>query len=264
MFYIKIGNGGRVGNNIFRYLTARLFCILYNAIVSDNNEIYYYQFHDIQYIDWMNSFLHTNTLPNINFNINLEGYYQHDILLKKYLQELITYIHEHPNDKIDTFKNEFVFHAKDILGPLPDIHFSYKTVIHLRVEDFLGADMGMHPESIDAILQNLSGPFVFVHKPCENNIDIKYVSYFKNKYPNSIFYTDNVLNCYNLMRHSTILVCSRSTLSWIAALFNEQNGEIYMPINNNNTPHESFQYPNNNTKLYEWKNITKDAILQLE
>jgi len=263
MFYIEVGNGGRVGNNIFRYLVSRLFCILYGAELSEQSNIYYTNFYDNEFINWINYILENNTIPNISQNITLQGFYQHDKIFKKYLDPIINYINEHPNEEIHTYQKEFTFQAKDILGPIPTVEYSYKTVIHLRVEDFLGADMGMHPESIDKVLKECESPYLFIHKPVENEVDLKYVTYFKNRYPDAKFYTEDVLKCYNLMRHSQVLVCSRSTLSWIAALFNTNNITTYMPLNYGTCSHETFQYPNNNTKIYEWRTISKEDILKL-
>jgi hypothetical protein len=65
------------------------------------------------------------------------------------------------------------------------------------------------------------------------------------------------------MRHAEVLVCSRSTVSWIAALFNEINVKTYMPKNYGTLTHETFQYPNDNTEIYQWKIISKEELITL-
>ena len=47
------------------------------------------------------------------------------------------------------------------------------------------------------------------------------------------------------------MVCSRSTLSWLAAFFNDENVKTYMPKNYLSISHETFQYPNDNTEIFD-------------
>ena len=155
------------------------------------------------------------------------------------------------------------YNCIDILGVKPFIEYNYKTIIHLRIEDFIDFNLAMDPRSLDNVLEKCEQPFLFVHKKEENDNDKIYIEYFKNKYKKSYFYTEDILSCYNLMRHAEVLVCSRSTLSWIASLFNEINVKTYMPKNYGTISHETFQYPNDTTEIYEWKTISKEELSRL-
>ena len=121
----------------------------------------------------------------------------------------------------------------------------------------------MDPSCLEPVLEKCEQPFLFVHKTITTIYEQKYIDYFKNKYPKSFFYTEDVVQCYNLMRHAEVLVCSKSTLSWVAAIFNDVNIKTYMPKNYGTLDHEIFQFPNSNTEIYEWKLIRKDDIILL-
>jgi hypothetical protein len=258
MYFIQTYNKGRFGNSIFRFLASRLFIILYNSytISKNTNLYYYYTITDTIFIQWMIAILSNNSLPIIlDNNIIFDGFFQHDIIYKKFKNELIEYIKNNPKDELITDTNE-LYYAQDILGPKPIIHFTYKTTIHLRIEDFLELNLAMDQKYLDSVLEKCEQPFLFIHKKESNNNDIKYIDYFKLKYPTSYFYTENVILSYNLMRHAEVLVCSRSTMSWLAAFFSDVNIKTYMPKNYGTLDHETFQYPTDNTEIYEWRTMT--------
>jgi len=272
MFFIKIGSCGRFGNAVFNYLAARLIALLYDAVIiqgdDDVTDISFTEFGDDKFIEWMNNYLNTGTLLQINNNIVMNGYYIHDTIYRKTINILINYIKLHPDEKFGTFGNYkriSTYYLKDLLGNAPITNFNYNTVIHLRIEDYLTNDLGMHPYSIDNVLKNCEPPFVFVFKSIENELDNKYIMYFKNKYPEAYFYDDtNVINAFNIMRNSKYLVCAASTLSLVAGILNETDSTIFVPLN----PYPQYkfitiQYPNISTNIYEWKYITQQEINML-
>lgn len=261
MPFLYVTKTGRFGNVVFRYLASRLFCIFFDYTISNSKTIKHFQIFDDEYfIKWMIVCLTEEKIIYINSNYLLfNGYYQHDMIYRFFKKNLIEYIKEHPNEKIETDHNQ-IYYANDILGEKPIIPFEYKTVIHLRIEDFIDLDLAMDPASLDPVLERCEQPFLFVHAPVSSELDKKYIDYFKNKYPNSHYYTDYVVKCYNLMRHAEVLVCSCSTISWVAALFNDVNVKTYMPRNYRSLAHESFQYPNEQTEIYEWKLLKKENL----
>jgi hypothetical protein len=264
MKYICLYNRGRFGNAVFRFLASRLFCILFNYSISNvETKDYYISFTDENFIEWMKQILLNNTLliisePYIEFG----GYYQHDTIYRLFKKELIDYIINNPDDTIVTDEKE-KFKCITLLGEKPTVSFNYKTVVHLRIEDFIDFGLAMNPLCLDPVLEKCEEPFLFVHKPVENTNDEKYINYFKKKYPNSYFYTEDLILSYNIMRHAEVLVCSRSTLSWVSALFNEVNVKTFIPKNYGLYSHETFQYPNDTTEVYEWKTLTKDELMAL-
>lgn len=267
MGFLATNNQGRFGNCIFRFLASRLFIIFYNYSHIDkfpNN--YYITIDDIIFNNLCMYVLNTGKFPPTNTlqydYLWFDGYYQNDYIYNLYKKELIEYIKNNPYEIIETDRAEKYF-VKDILGPKPKVDFEYKTIIHLRIEDYIELDLAMDPRCLEPVLKKCEQPFLFVHKPIGNEYDQKYIDYIKTKYPSSHYYSEDIIQCYNLMRHAEILICSKSTASWVAALFNETNLKIYMPKNYGNLVHETFQYPNNKTEIYEWEIITKEGLMAL-
>ena len=265
MKMLKVENIGRFGNAVFRFLASRLFCILFNytIVYKDNTLNYYINLNDENFIEWMDEIIKNNRIYNIsNTYINFNGYYQHDYIYILFKKNLLEYIKNNPNELIITDKNE-QYKCIELLGNKPIIEYKYKTVVHLRIEDFIELNLAMDPRCLDPVLEKCDEPFLFVHKEVENDNDKKYIQYIKDKYPDSQFYTNDMISSYNIMRNSEVLVCSRSTLSWAAAFFNEINVKTYMPKNYGTLKHETFQYPNNNTEIYEWNIISKEELIAL-
>ena len=262
--FIKVGSRGRFGNAVFRFLATRLFVILYNyKLTNTNNHNYYLDFDDISFISWYKLYiLKCDIIFKMDSNLIFSGFYQHDTIYRLFKKEIIEYIITHSDDTIETDRNE-IYYAKDILGPKPMIDFEYKTMIHLRIEDFIELGLAMDPLCIDSVLEKCEQPFLFVHKTIVNEYDQKYIDYFKTRFPSSKFYFEDVIQSYNLLRHAEVLVCSKSTISWLSALFNTVNKKVYMPRNYGTIEHETFQYPNDFTEIYEWKTISKEDIMKL-
>ena len=276
-----ISGGGRFGNKIFQYLATRLFSIIYNfnfvnERISPPNK---FEITDNIFIEWSNLILNNQLVsfaPNIyEFN----GYYQHDKIFNTYKSQLINYIKQHPQECI-TFDNSDVnfinthivesitkksmtLQLEELFQNPPNIDKLYNTTIHLRIEDFLYIGWAMNPQSIDKILNSCEKPFLFIHKPAYSELDKKYINYFKNKYTDAFFYDGSVIDCFNLMRTSKVLVCSSSTMSWVAAFFSESCEKIYMPRNSQTCSHQTFQYPNDKTEVYDYTNCTPEELLTI-
>jgi len=264
MKYLTLYNRGRFGNSVFRFLASRLFSIIFGyTITFPNSKFYYKEFSDENFIKWMNELIQNNKLLIVDHSsIIFTGYYQHDTIYKVFKSQLITYILNNPNDIIETDKEEKI-KCINILGDKPTINYTYKTVVHLRIEDFIELGLAMDPRCLKDILEKCEKPFLFVHKEVENDNDRIYIKYIKDTYPDSHFYSEDIISCYNVMRHAELLVCSHSTVSWTAALFNEINVKTYMPKNYGTLTHETCQYPNDNTEIYEWKIISKEELIAL-
>jgi hypothetical protein len=74
----------------------------------------------------------------------------------------------------------------------------------------------MHPESIKNVLDKINEKSVclVVNKPTME-IENKYIDYFK-KFYNITIESNSGIEDYHIMKNAKILVCSCSTLSWIA------------------------------------------------
>jgi len=205
-----------------------------------------------------------NNIPLIpdgyNLCFNNGGAFQHANIYIKYIYEILEDIKTYPNEVIITDNNE-IYKSKDILAEPPILPFSYKTVIHLRIEDYILNGQAMDPRSIDNVIKNLEGPYLFVHKKVNNIYDNKYISYFKNKYKNALFFDGSLIDCYSILRTAKILVCAWSSLSFLAALFNDKHDMIYIPLSQIHTQY--FITPSNKSITYSYNEINKDELLLL-
>lgn len=62
------------------------------------------------------------------------------------------------------------------------------------------------------------------------------------------------------MKNAKTLVCSCSTLSWVAAFLSDRVKLVYFPDYNNNRSHETFKMPIENTILYSFTKCGKDEL----
>ncbi len=62
------------------------------------------------------------------------------------------------------------------------------------------------------------------------------------------------------MKNAKILVCSCSTLSWIAAFLSTRINTVYFPNYPNKQAHETFKMPIENTILYEFTKCSKTEL----
>jgi hypothetical protein len=232
---------------------------MYNLNYSDTylNSMKYIS--DDIFVIWSNYLLENTLIQFPVDNFSFELYYQHDMIYRKYKNELLEYIENNPEQKLISDKDE-VYYVRELVQKAPILDKSYKTVVHLRIEDFFEINNVIHPKSIDILLDKCEEPFLFIHKSVESVYDKKYIDYFKNKYKNSIFFDGSVIDSYNLMREATTLICSNSSMSWAAALLSTSLNKVFFPKNSNKTKENTFQYPIDNTEVYEYNIILKDEI----
>jgi hypothetical protein len=265
MKYICINGiyGGRFGNCMFRYLASRLFIILYKLEIVEDTQEPTLLLTDNKFNLWKEWLLdHEVLLPFNDINTIIFNNFYHDALIyRKYKNEILEYMKNNNEEYLLTEYNE-IYYIKDLLLEPPNLEY-YNIAVHLRIEDYLKIGLAIHPSSYDNILKDYAEPILFIHKKEEDKYDIKYINYFKKKYPNSIFFCGNVIDCYNIMRTSKILVCSNSTMSWVAALLSITLEKVYVPKNINKEIHESFEYPIDNTILYDYNKIKYVDILNL-
>lgn len=259
--FVQEQGRGRFGNCIFRYLASRLFCILYDYQIVKHSIPGMIPIDDNTFKVWKDLILTKDALIQFEHPyFSFEMYYQHDSIYRKFKSELLDYIKNHQTEELITDRNE-IYTAKDLISVPPVLPYTYNTVVHLRIEDFFLIDSVIHPTSISKVLEKCAGPYLFIHKPEESTYDKKYISYFKKQYPTSYFFTGSAVDAYNIMRTSSVLVCGTSTISWAAALLSTVNPKVYMPRNNGKESHCTFQYPNDNTEIYDYTIITKEEVL---
>jgi FkbM family methyltransferase len=268
---------GRLGNAIFRYFASSLFCIFYNAERRYEQQDCNMICTDDYFIEWSTNVLQTDTIPPLDNNLSFMfyGYYQHDNIFLKYKQELKDWIITHPdellytdgNDGILTYYNyEQVSYKSIYLLVNPYMAKIYDIVVHLRLEDFVNNNTVIHPESINNVLKqiitsdNMNQQICLVVNTPTTEIENKYVDYFRQQY-NIILESNSVIEDYHIMRNATTLVCSCSTLSWIAPFLSDRVTTVYFPNYKNTRIHETFKKPIENTILYDF-NICSKVELQ--
>jgi uncharacterized Fe-S radical SAM superfamily protein PflX len=92
-----------------------------------------------------------------------------------------------------------------------------------------------------------------------NELEYKYINYLKQFIELSIESND-IITDYHIMQNAKILICSKSTLSWAAALLSTSVTTVYMPNYPANYIHETFRTPIENTIPYDYKTCNKEEL----
>lgn len=259
---------GRLGNALFRYFAAILFIV--------NNEYKYTTtINRLQQKVIINDKIFDKLIQNNTFNqyldknLELQGYFQYDSIYRKYKSEILSYMKDHPNDLLLTDGNkenskgynynQETYKVGDLI--IPD-NFSkcYKTVIHLRLEDFVKLNFCIKVEKIIELLDILElEDCCIVVKPINLDFEKNYIQkinkFYEKKYNKPIQVESNsVVEDFYIMQNAETLICSLSTLSWCAALISNKIKTCYMPDWNHNTPgigsHTRCKKPIENTIFY--------------
>jgi len=261
---------GRLGNAIFRYFASTLFCILYKAKRTYTQNDCSNMFTDANFIEWSNSVLN-GVIPEIDDSKTFifYGFFQHDKIFIKYRKAIINWIITHPDELLYTDGNDGVityYNYKQVsyksLNLVVNLHplKVYNIVVHIRLEDFINNNDVIHPESIKTILDELNERDIclVVNKPT-TELENKYIDYFKQFY-NITIESNTIIEDLHIMKNAKILICSCSTISWVASFLSDKAILVYLPDYNNNRIHETFKKPTENTILYPFNKINKDDL----
>jgi len=253
---------GRLGNAIFRYFACALMCILYDGTYICKN--YYntsrqFDFGEENFTILQNILLNNQFVEIKNMKIiNMDCFYQHDAIYRKYKDVIISYIKKNPTHTIETdginagdgrFEH---FTMLSIIETPIDFKKKYLNVLHLRLEDFVTHNLYLKVERVISILGSISqienGSLCIVCKKPDTDFEINYVGeitkFLNTKNIEVVIESNDVLTDYHIMANSELLICSKSTLSWCAALLSTTIKTCYIPDG------ESFKYPIDNTHFY--------------
>ena len=240
-------NRGRFGNQLFVYLTSKLFTNKFGHkyISREQLDTSNYMIINEENIE---EFLRKDTL---NENIILSGFFQKSKYFVKYRQELIDLIYNSSND--DYFLlNEKKYYVRDYL-----INSRHKLqlnkndiIIALRLDDFIQlpcktSDI-LPPQYYMDILKNMSlnSKLYIVCDKIRQDWEMKYVEYFREFNP--ILLQEDLIHDIALIRDCNILLHSNSSLCWIVSfLSNKQKRFI---------PYTPKIYMNQNQDLKEIEN----------
>lgn len=255
---------GRLGNALFRYFASIVFIISnqYTHKIGNTKQQQKIIIND-KIFDQI--ILSNGFNQYINKNIELCGYFQYDSIYLQNKPKLIAYMKQNINDLLITdgnteiikkySHNQVKFKCGDIINSPPNFNKYYKTVIHLRLEDFVKYNLYIKSDKIIDVLKNidLTNACLLLKEP-NTEFEKTYVNNIKSVYPNIKIESNSVIEDFHIMKNAEILVCSLSTLSWCAALLSDKLHTCYIPDWNHKTPgigsHTRFKKPIENTIFY--------------
>jgi hypothetical protein len=245
----------RLGNAIFRYMASSLFCIIYGANRTYNeNDCKTIMTEDF-FRHWSNKILNSNIIiklnPNMNFKFN--GFYQTDIY-KLYRDKLLEWFINNQNDSVNCDDNPSIqYRIGDLIQEI-NLEKKYDVVVHIRLEDYVTYDgkLIIHPQSICKVLDEMPDiSFCFVCNKINTEFEKKYIDYFKNKY-NIILEQNDLITDFKIMSNAKVLICSNSTLCWTAGFLSKTVQKVYFPKNKfSGWPYQTFSTIIYNTVYYD-------------
>lgn len=260
---------GRLGNAIFRYMASVIMCIYYNGTYTINNK-QGYDCSDEKFIEIIKNIISKNKIPIEetklelnNFCINMNRFYQHDLIYKLHKEQILDFIKIHPHhyvltDGINAGDNHSEkFYMIDIIKTPQTFYKKYKNVLHIRLEDFVTYNLFLKVERIlnlldKNIISESDSLCIVCKKPItdfENNYIKQVIDYLLNK--KIIVFTEHndTITDFYIMKEAELLICSKSTLSWCAAFFSDKIQKCYLP-DYIETANSTCKYPIDNTELY--------------
>ena len=272
MLIYAYNQGAGFGNVVFAQLAAILFAILFDGElinITDQADIARFreicvEVDDAKFLDIINAKLNNNqTIIDPNKNYFLTGYYQHDECFAPYKQQIIDYIRKNPENIL--FANHYSnpYKLQDVIEPIQTN--IYDVVIHARLGDFIGLDWTMHPLDIKNVVDSLnltpeSKVCLVVERPTME-LEHMYISYLQKSIPNlSLEMNSYPIIDYNIMRNARTLICSCSTLSWIASFMGCENQQVCFPNYLKRYNHETFRRPHEKVTQYDFSRCTRNEL----
>lgn len=251
---------GRLGNAIFRYMASVIMCLYYHGSYLVNRP----------QLKNCSDKLFTNIIKNIinkenniliSNGINMDSFYQHDLIYKLHKKLIIEFINNHIEHYVLTDginagdNNNEKFYMIDIINTPSSFNKKYKNVLHIRLEDYVKYNMHLEVTRIIELLDKVSitDSLCIVCKKPETDFEVNYIKEVINcgLSKNIQVFTEHndTITDYYIMKEAELLICSKSTLSWCAAFFSDKLNKCYVP-DYEISPGQTFKYPIDNTELY--------------
>ena len=230
---INFCKAGRLGNAIFRYMASTIMCLYYNGTYSINNK-QNKNCSDELFVNIIKNIINKKKIlitRGITGGINMDSYYQHDLIYKLNKKNIINFVNKNPGHYVLTDSTNpgdtkcEKFYMVDIINTPITFNKKYKNVLHVRLEDFVTHNLYLKVERIIALLNKniLSDPLCLVCKKPVSDFENSYIKCIQNyaeKMKIQIFIEHNdTITDYYIMKEAETLICSKSTLSWCAAFF---------------------------------------------
>ena len=251
---------GRLGNAIFRYMASVIMCLFYNGIYSiDNNQNK--NCSDELFTRIIENIINKKNNILITDGINMNCFYQHDLIYKINKQNIIGFINKNLGhyvltDGVNAGDTKYEkFYMIDIINTPITFNKKYKNVLHIRLEDFVTHNLYLNVERIIDLLNKniLSDSLCIVCKKPVSGFENSYIKCIQDFVQNmniQIFIEHNdTITDYYIMKEAEILICSKSTLSWCAAFFSNNIKNCYLP-DYDVSPNSTCKFPIDNTILY--------------
>jgi hypothetical protein len=219
-------------------------CIVFNGTYTTTANENTKYLDDIHFNELQRKILYNEYIHPLNIdNINMTGFYQTDLMHNQFKHKVFQFIHQNPSHIIVTDgitagdgKRE-TFRMIDIITLPANFNKIYKNVLHIRLEDFVTHGFYISKEHIIKLIDTLTEleDLCIVCKQPITPFEINYIE-FIHKYLTErkicvILEHNDVLTDFYILKESTLLICSNSTLSWCAALFSSTLKTCYIPHN---------------------------------
>jgi hypothetical protein len=197
-----------------------------------------------------------------NKNIIIHEYYQYDNIYIKYKDEIMNYIKNNKNDfiSVDTLDDNKIYNAYDFVNYKSENCMYYDLVIHLRLEDFVQNNEYIKPEFLIKLFEKIDyskyEKIAIVCNKITTDFEKNYIKilndWFLNNNIEIVIESNSIYKDFELMKNCKTLICSLSTLSWMAAYFSTTITCCYFPDYNirYDRPFQTFKNPIKNTVFY--------------
>jgi len=269
-FTVRYDCYGRLGNALFPYS----LCVIYQLLgykyvdIPQENEII---IDDNNFSEIFNEDRFKNkTLPIIPSNIVFFGYFQHDYIIKYFKEDILDFIKKNPYQKITTQLGSGKTYNNTLLitNYLETLQLDDNDiVVHIRLEDKL-TDIETMTDchcvlslyDYDKVLSSIKFKNIYwVMNKATTEIEKQYLNYLINKW-GGVYKEQTIEEDFFIMRSAKILICSLSTLSWIASAYSLYDQIVYLPKINLVTNWLSFKNIHTHTILYNYTLSTKKDI----
>lgn len=191
--------------------------------------------------------------PNIS-GFFMKGSFQHDDIYNKYKCQIVQWINHNPKEVImcaDFFK----FYSGDLISDV--ILSPNEVVIHIPLGDLIDAGRVTHPFSLVSVLDKVpkASNIVLVTGVPKTYVEKLYLKFITDRYKIDLKICDSVMDEYNYIRNSKILISSLSPICWVASYFSTTIETIYFPDCDMTFSEQTFKQVVENTIFFEFKQI---------
>ncbi len=246
-YFVTFDNtGGRFGNQLFRYVTSKLFTHLFGHKYISREQVPPNSDFIIINESNINEYIQNKALTS-GKNIVLQGFFQKSNLFVNYRKQIIELIFNSNNDDYWCVNSNKYYVKEYLINSNHKISFKPEDVfVSLRLDDFIQypcktSDI-IPPQYYIDILENMKIKNQKVYIICDKiklDWEVKYIEFFKKWNP--VLIQESLIHDVALMRDSNILIHSNSSLCWMISFLSEKTKRVI--------PYASKIYMNQNQSL---------------